>query len=118
MGKAIRDLPNCRQSWIRCSVPIEKPWSKTAAFCWIGIGSPMPLSRWSASAASGVLEPYAGKRTYAHHGQRVVMGQRLMQPASDQFLGWVTLSHWQAVLRPTGARCQNQAIGGGARPCS
>jgi Uncharacterized protein conserved in bacteria (DUF2252) len=27
---------------------------------------------------------------YPHHGQRVVMGQRLMQPASDLFLGWMT----------------------------
>jgi hypothetical protein len=34
--------------------------------------------------------PYAGKSVYKHHGQRVVMGQRLMQPASDIFLGWVT----------------------------
>lgn len=37
-----------------------------------------------------VLEPYAGKSMYAHHGERVVMGQRLMQPATDVFLGWVT----------------------------
>ena len=37
-----------------------------------------------------MLEPYAGKSAYTHHGQRVVMGQRLMQPASDLFLGWVT----------------------------
>jgi hypothetical protein len=37
-----------------------------------------------------VLEPYAGKNAYSHHGQRVVIGQRLMQPASDIFLGWMT----------------------------
>jgi uncharacterized protein DUF2252 len=36
---------------------------------------------------------YAGKSEYPHHGQRVVMGQRLMQPASDIFLGWVTDRH-------------------------
>lgn len=41
-------------------------------------------------AATSVLEPYAGKSVYDHHGQRVVVGQRLMQPASDIFLGWVT----------------------------
>jgi uncharacterized protein (DUF2252 family) len=41
-------------------------------------------------AVSSVLEPYAGKSAYRHHGQRVVEGQRLMQPASDIFLGWVT----------------------------
>jgi uncharacterized protein (DUF2252 family) len=41
-------------------------------------------------ARKSILEPYAGKSEYSHHGQRVVMGQRLMQPASDIFLGWVT----------------------------
>lgn len=41
-------------------------------------------------ARHSVLEPYAGKSAYSHQGQRVVMGQRLMQPASDIFLGWLT----------------------------
>jgi uncharacterized protein DUF2252 len=41
-------------------------------------------------ARKSVLEPYAGRSEYPHHGQRVVMGQRLMQPASDIFLGWIT----------------------------
>ena len=35
-----------------------------------------------------VLERYAGKSKYANRGQRVVAGQRLMQSASDIFLGW------------------------------
>ena len=35
-----------------------------------------------------VLEPYAGKSVYANQGQRVVVGQRLMQSSSDIFLGW------------------------------
>jgi hypothetical protein len=35
-----------------------------------------------------VLEPYSGRSTYLHHGQRVVMGQRLMQASTDIFLGW------------------------------
>ena len=35
-----------------------------------------------------VLEPYAGKSVYPNCGQRVVVGQRLMQAASDIFLGW------------------------------
>jgi hypothetical protein len=34
------------------------------------------------------LYPYAGKSLYANHGQRVIVGQRLMQAASDVFLGW------------------------------
>jgi uncharacterized protein (DUF2252 family) len=39
-------------------------------------------------ARASVLEPYAGKSNYSNHGQRVVTGQRLMQSASDIFLGW------------------------------
>jgi hypothetical protein len=35
-----------------------------------------------------VLEAFAGKSVFANHGQRVVNGYRLMQPASDMFLGW------------------------------
>jgi hypothetical protein len=34
-----------------------------------------------------VLEPYLGKSTYAYNGERVVVGQRRMQAASDIFLG-------------------------------
>ncbi|MDR6758121.1 uncharacterized protein (DUF2252 family) [Mycoplana sp. BE70] len=37
-----------------------------------------------------VLEAYAGKSAYSQQGHRVVMGQRLMQPVSDIFLGWTT----------------------------
>ena len=39
-------------------------------------------------AERSVLAPYAGDSQYAHQGQRVVVGQRLMQAASDLFLGW------------------------------
>ncbi len=39
-------------------------------------------------ARVSVLEPYAGKSLYSNRGQRVVIGQRLMQSASDIFLGW------------------------------
>jgi uncharacterized protein (DUF2252 family) len=38
-------------------------------------------------ARRSVLEPYTRQRV-AHNGQRVVVGQRLMQSASDIFLGW------------------------------
>ncbi|MFM1966987.1 MAG: hypothetical protein RL134_2712 [Actinomycetota bacterium] len=41
-------------------------------------------------AQHSVLEPYTAPSTYAQMGQRVVEGQRLMQAASDSFLGWVT----------------------------
>ena len=49
-----------------------------------------PLFLQFKEAVSSVLEPYAGKSRYGNHGQRVVMGQRVMQPASDIFLGWLT----------------------------
>jgi uncharacterized protein (DUF2252 family) len=51
-------------------------------------GNPLFLQIKEANAS--VLERYAGKSVYRHHGERVVQGQRLMQPASDLFLGWVT----------------------------
>ena len=41
-------------------------------------------------AMKAVLAPYAGKSEFAHAGQRVVVGQRLMQAASDMFLGWTS----------------------------
>ena len=41
-------------------------------------------------ATHSVLEPYLGKSRFAHCGHRVVAGQRLMQAASDIFLGWMT----------------------------
>jgi uncharacterized protein (DUF2252 family) len=41
-------------------------------------------------ALPSVLEPYAGKSAYANHGFRVVTGQRMLQSASDVFLGWTS----------------------------
>ncbi len=61
--------------------------------CWIALlmsDANDPLFLQFKEAVESVLEPFAGKCAYRHHGQRVVMGQRLMQPASDIFLGWVT----------------------------
>ena len=39
-------------------------------------------------ARESVLEPFAGKSRHRNHGERVIAGQRLMQSASDLFLGW------------------------------
>lgn len=47
-----------------------------------------PLLLQFKEARRSVLEPYAGKSRYDLQGQRVVMGQRLMQSSSDIFLGW------------------------------
>ncbi len=47
-----------------------------------------PLFLQVKEADASVLEPYLGNSVYANHGERVVQGQRLMQEASDIFLGW------------------------------
>ena len=47
-----------------------------------------PLFLQIKEAKASVLEPYAGKSLYSNHGERVVVGQRLMQSASDSFLEW------------------------------
>jgi uncharacterized protein (DUF2252 family) len=39
-------------------------------------------------AVASVLEPFVGKSKYPNHAQRVVCGQRILQSASDMFLGW------------------------------
>ena len=47
-----------------------------------------PLFLQIKEAEASVLEPHLGPSRYANHGRRVVEGQRLMQAASDIFLGW------------------------------
>ncbi len=47
-----------------------------------------PLFLQVKEARQSVLEPFAGKSAYPNQGQRVVHGQRLIQTASDIFLGW------------------------------
>ena len=47
-----------------------------------------PLFLQVKEARASVLEPYAGKSLHANHGARVICGQRIMQAASDVFLGW------------------------------
>jgi uncharacterized protein (DUF2252 family) len=47
-----------------------------------------PLFLQVKEATSSVLEGYLPKSRYRQHGQRVVEGQRMMQAASDIYLGW------------------------------
>ncbi|HEY2241036.1 MAG TPA: DUF2252 domain-containing protein [Streptosporangiaceae bacterium] len=51
-----------------------------------------PLLLQAKEAQRSVLAAYAGQSQYDHHGERVVVGQRLMQAASDIFLGWQTIT--------------------------
>ena len=61
--------------------------------CWVllmlGRDEHDPLLIQVKEAEASVLEPLLGVSSVASHGQRVVEGQRLMQAASDIFLGWV-----------------------------
>jgi uncharacterized protein (DUF2252 family) len=60
--------------------------------CWIvlltGRAETDPLLLQIKEAAPSVHAEFVGKSRYANQGQRVVAGQRLMQQASDIFLGW------------------------------
>jgi uncharacterized protein (DUF2252 family) len=47
-----------------------------------------PLFLQLKEAQESVLAPYAGPSEFKHQGERVVRGQRLMQAATDPFLGW------------------------------
>jgi uncharacterized protein (DUF2252 family) len=47
-----------------------------------------PLFLQVKEARTSVLERFLGRSAYRHHGERVVVGQRLMQGATDIFLGW------------------------------
>ena len=61
--------------------------------CWVmlfmaGGDEDDPLFLQVKEAGASTLEPHFGNSVYTNHGERVVQGQRLMQEASDIFLGW------------------------------
>ena len=64
--------------------------------CWImlmlGRDESDPLFLQMKEAGESVLSPFVGPSRYSNQGQRVVEGQRLMQAASDAFLGWQRLN--------------------------
>jgi uncharacterized protein (DUF2252 family) len=61
--------------------------------CWLlfllGRDETDPLFLQIKEAQASVLEPLLGESTFPTHARRIVEGQRLMQAASDIFLGWV-----------------------------
>jgi uncharacterized protein (DUF2252 family) len=58
-----------------------------------------PLFLQVKEAQASVLERYAGRSTYPNHGERVVAGQRLMQAATDIFLGWQRIKGLDGMTR-------------------
>ncbi|MBV8431522.1 MAG: DUF2252 domain-containing protein [Solirubrobacterales bacterium] len=61
-----------------------------------GRGAPLLLQ--VKEAQPSVLEDFTSKSRFANHGRRVVVGQHLMQVASDVFLGWERLT-WRGSER-------------------
>jgi uncharacterized protein (DUF2252 family) len=60
-------------------------------FCAIGLfvsDDDAPLLLQIKEAQRSVLAPFAGPSNYSNQGQRVVVGQRMLQAATDIFLGW------------------------------
>ncbi len=57
----------------------------------LGNGTNDPLFLQIKEARASVYEPYIGRSGFSNHGERVVMGQRLMQASSGIFLGWTRL---------------------------
>ena len=82
-----------------------------------------PLFLQLKEAQQSVLEPYAGTSVYANHGERVVNGQRIMQAASDSFLGWITgtgprrLDYYVRQLRDMKGSADGQRLAGYAELC-
>jgi uncharacterized protein (DUF2252 family) len=62
-----------------------------ATRCFVGLffcDDENPLLLQIKEARRSVLEPYTAQCPFENQGKRVVVGQRLMQAASDIFLGW------------------------------
>ena len=71
--------------------------------CWVALfigrdnGDPLVLQ--VKEAEHSVAEPFLQPSTFANMGQRVVEGQRLVQSASDIFLGWDSVTGQDGVVR-------------------
>src|SRR6476620_4921570 len=107
-------LSSYRRTLGRQHHPLEEYRYVHAAYKMVGVGSVGtrcyimlltgrdhndPLFLQVKEAQPTVLERFLGSSTYAHHGERVVAGQRLMQAATDIFLGWQRIKGLDGVTR-------------------
>ena len=107
-------LSSYRRTLGRHHHPIEEYRYVHAAYKMVGVGSvgtrcyimlmlgrdhDDPLFLQVKEAQASVLERFLGASTYKHHGERVVAGQRLMQAATDIFLGWQRIRGLDGVSR-------------------
>jgi len=107
-------LSSYRRTLGRHHHPLEEYRYVHAAYKMVGVGSVGtrcyimllfgrdhndPLFLQVKEAQPSVLERFLPTSTYRHHGERVVAGQRLMQAATDIFLGWQRIKGLDGVAR-------------------
>jgi uncharacterized protein (DUF2252 family) len=107
-------LSSYRRTLGRQHHPIEEYRYVHSAYKMVGVGSVGtrcyimlmlgrddndPLFLQIKEAQASVLERFLPESTYRHHGERVVAGQRLMQGATDIFLGWQSIKGLDGVTR-------------------
>jgi uncharacterized protein (DUF2252 family) len=107
-------LSSYRRTLGRQHHPLEEYRYVHAAYKMVGVGSvgtrcyillllgrdhDDPLFLQVKEAQASVLERFLGASTYRHHGERVVAGQRLMQAATDIFLGWQRIQGIDGISR-------------------
>ncbi len=89
-------------------------------FCAVGLflsGDGDPLLLQIKQAVDSALAPFAGASAYAAQGERVVTGQRMMQAASDTFLGWARMPA-AGNAAPRGDRTPGGGAAGNAMPAN
>ncbi|MGB7980144.1 MAG: DUF2252 domain-containing protein [Candidatus Nanopelagicales bacterium] len=69
-----------------------------------GVDGSDPLVLQFKEATASVLEPYTQPSQFDHHGARVVAGQRVMQAATDIFIGWTSATDAQHGVHDTYVR--------------
>ena len=104
LGDATRTLlrPLPVVDWARKVVGVGSVGTDDAIVLLMGDSDADPLFLQVKEASASVLEPFAGASPYDNHGRRVVAGQRLIQSASDLFLGgraWASATTTCASLR-------------------
>jgi uncharacterized protein (DUF2252 family) len=85
--------------WARKVVGVGSVGTDDAVVLLLGDSDSDPLFLQVKQASASVLEPFAGASPYDNHGRRVVAGQRLIQSASDLFLGWTRLGERDYYVR-------------------
>ena len=85
--------------WARKVVGVGSVGTDDAVVLLLGDSDSDPLFLQVKEANASVLEPFAGASPYDNHGRRVVAGQRLIQSASDLFLGWTRLGERDYYVR-------------------